>query len=451
MKVLLVNPSWGGRVAGRRYNRAWPPLDLLYTAARLRTDGFDVALCDARASGIAPEAAFPMFSDSDLVVVGTSPLDRWQCPNLDLDPLLSWTRMIPSEKLIVCGVHGTLFPDSILAATGARAVVRGGPEETVPALCRALAGSSSSPAGIASVSYRTGDAVSHNPPAPAVDLSMLPLPAYELTTPGDYEYELLGRNMAILETARGCPHACVFCLKAMYGEGIRKKPTDRVIEEVRQVRSLGYRSIYFIDLEFCLDRERTLKLCAGLRRVGITWCCQTRVDDVDEEMLRQMAVSGCRLIHFGVESGAPAIRERVKKNITTVQTENAVRWARSAGIATACFFLFGFPGESLADRIETEKLARKLNPAYASFHRVTPYPCTAMGGCASRTKPWWENTGELSRRDNEIRRAYLRFYLRPSRVAEFIRNGNVGFAPLRLFLGFLRDALSVASRGVPPR
>ncbi|MEN6440811.1 MAG: radical SAM protein [Syntrophobacter sp.] len=448
MKVLLVNPSWGSRVAGRRYNRAWPPLDLLYTAARLRKLGFEVDLCDARASGITPEAASPMFTDADLVVAGTSPLDRWQCPNLDLRPLLRWTRMIPPEKLLICGVHGTLYPDSILAMTSAKAVVRGEPEETVPALCSALAGSRPSLAEVASVSYRNGDTVFHNPPSLPVDLSMLPQPAYDLTVPGDYEYELLGRNMAVLETARGCPHACAFCLKAMYGKGIRRKPIGRVLEEVRQVRSQGYSKVYFIDLEFCLDRKRTVELCAGLRDAGISWCCQTRVDDVDPGLLREMAASGCRLIHYGIESGAPAIRERIRKNITSTQTENAIHWTRSAGIATAGFFLTGFRGESPGDWLETEKLARKLNPTYASFHRVTPYPRTGRG--ASRTKPWWENAGELSARDNRIKRAYLRYYLRPSYVAEFLRNGNVSFAPIRLFLSFLKGTLSDVSREATP-
>ncbi|HOI93489.1 MAG TPA: radical SAM protein [Syntrophobacter fumaroxidans] len=438
MRILLINPSWGGRLERQRYNRAWPPLDLLYAASRLRDNGWDVHLCDARASGISPESAASRYGNADLVVVSSSPLDRWQCPNLDLDPLLAWTRVFQAERLIVYGVHPTLFPEAVLDVSGARAVLRGEPEDTLPALCSALAGDDKRLESVPGVSYRAGGRTIHTPAAAPVDLSALPLPAYDLTVPRDYGYELLGANMAVLETARGCPHSCTFCLKAMYGHGMREKNTAQVAAEVALVGNLGYRFIYFIDLELCLKRHRTLELCGIMRRSRLPWACQTRVDDVEPELLGEMAASGCRLIHFGIESGASGTHRRLRKSISVTQTENAVRWAKAAGIATAGFFLLGFPWETPKDWLATESLARRLNLTYASFHRVTPYPGTKLGEMLDLSGPWWENADAARIDDARLKRIVLRYCLRPSYIAEFLRRGTNRLAAVGLFLEFLK-------------
>jgi anaerobic magnesium-protoporphyrin IX monomethyl ester cyclase len=452
MKILLVNPSWGGRLERQRYNRAWPPLDLLYTASRLRAEGWEVHLCDARASGISPQALPSRYGDADLVVVSSSPLDRWQCPNLDLAPLLRWTREVPAGKLIIYGVHATLFPEALLEKTGARAVLRGEPEDTLPALCAVLAESDGPPQPVPAISYRAGGRTIHTPAAPPVNLSALPLPAYDLTVPGNYEYELLGRNMAVLETARGCPHSCTFCLKAMYGPGVREKSPEQIAAEVDLVGNLGYRCLYFIDLELCLKTQRTLDLCHIMRESKLTWCCQTRVDDVDPELLKKMAASGCRLIHFGIESGGFGTHRRIRKNISLAQTEDAVRWAKAAGIATAGFFLLGFPWETPLDWLMTESLAQRLNLTYASFHRVTPYPCTGLGEMLDRTRPWWEEDAAPAGIDDaRLRRITLRYCLRPAYITEFLRRSSNRLAAAGLFLEFLKGARARLPQEPPSR
>ena len=84
MKILLINPSWGGKMRSQRYNRRWPPLDMLNLAALLQNNGHFVFLHDARADGLSLNRLSRLTAEADRVVVNTSPLDRWQCPNLDL-------------------------------------------------------------------------------------------------------------------------------------------------------------------------------------------------------------------------------------------------------------------------------------------------------------------------------------------------------------------------------
>ena len=63
----------------------------------------------------------------------------------------------------------------------------------------------------------------------------------------------MGKRLVLLETARGCPNQCVFCLKIMYGAKIRQKSLEQVKAEIdNMVGKLKAKNIYFFDLEFTL-------------------------------------------------------------------------------------------------------------------------------------------------------------------------------------------------------
>ncbi len=441
MKILLINPSWGGKMRSQRYNRRWPPLDMLNLAAILQNCGHFVVLYDARADGLSPHRLCRLTAAADWVVVDTSPLDRWQCPNLDLTHLVRLTRSIPREKLVLCGVHGTLFPSRMMELTGARVIMSGEPEVSGPALFSAL--DQKSPlSGVPGIHWTEGGKIESGPPAPLADLCAMPLPAYSLVSPEMYEYELLGKKLAVLETARGCPNRCAFCLKTMYGSKVRMKDPRPVASELELVRSLGFETVYFIDLEFTMLRERTLELCEIIRKYGLRWCCQTRIDAVDAHLLRQMRKSGCSLIHYGIESGIETTRELVGKPRSNARIERAVLETRQAGIAAAGFFLFGFPWETASDRRETGRFARKLPLSYASFHTVTPYPGTFLGK-ALEHEPWWGSGSTVAAGNGpDLTREFLKFYLRPAYLLDVFRSGANPAASFRLFAGFLSGMLS---------
>src|SRR5208337_1512350 len=425
----------------QRYNRCWPPLDMLNLAAILQNYGHFVVLHDARADGLSPNRLCRLTAAADRVIVNTSPLDRWQCPNLDLTHLVRLTRSIPQEKLILCGVHGTLFPSRMAELTGARVIMSGEPEVPGPALFSAL--DQKSPlSDVPGIHWTDGGKIQSGPPAPLADLCAMPLPAYSLVRPEMYEYELLGKKLAVLETARGCPNRCAFCLKTMYGSKVRMKDPLQVASELELVRSLGFETVCFIDLEFTMLRERTLELCEILSKYGVRWCCQTRIDAVDPRLLRQMRKSGCSLIHYGIESGMERTRELAGKPLSNAQIERAITETRRAGIAAAGFFLFGFPWETASDWRETGRLARKLPLSYASFHRVTPYPGTSLGK-AFEHESWWVSDWTVAAGGGpDLTREFLKFYLRPAYLLDVFRSGANPAASFRLFAGFLSGMLS---------
>lgn len=441
-RVLLINPGWGDLVsrAGGRHNRRWPPLDLLNCAALLRERGLEVELMDGRLGRLDPADVTRRARLAHLVCLTSSPLDRWQCPNLEVEQFQAMARGLSHTRLVILGVHGTLFPQQMLESTGAWALVMGEPEEAVAALPFAP-----ERAAVPGLAWLEDGRLVTSQPRPPVDMAALPMPAFDLAPPKYYEYEAMGGNFALIEASRGCPFHCVFCLKKMYGPGVRYKDLDQVLAEVRAVRDLGAKNLYFMDLEFTANRRRALELCRMLAEEGpgLPWCCQTRVDTVDEEVVAALKKAGCTLVHFGVESGSPRVLEYLRKDITPEQVRRAVELCRRAGIRTACFFMFGFPGETDEDRQATIDLARGLKVDLCSFHMASPYPGTAMAEQCPGLPPFSEYDAVHYQREHlakTVRQAFLSFYLKPGRLVRLACTSGpqVWAKGARLLAGFLR-------------
>jgi radical SAM superfamily enzyme YgiQ (UPF0313 family) len=116
-----------------------------------------------------------------------------------------------------------------------------------------------------------------------------------------------------------------------------------------------------------------------------------------------------------------------------------------AGIDSACFFMLGFPGETEEDIDETVRFAKQINPTYASFHVVTPYPGTYFH--REHSKSWtlpiaesFPNTLPLQELRRKANRAMMEFYLRPGYLAARLFHGRPSswVKQMRLFWNFIR-------------
>jgi radical SAM superfamily enzyme YgiQ (UPF0313 family) len=113
-------------------------------------------------------------------------------------------------------------------------------------------------------------------------------------------------------------------------------------------------------------------------KLDIEWVCDTRVDTVSRDLLREMKAAGCKTIWFGGESGSPRILERINKGILLEQTESAFRVCKEEGIQTACSFILGIPGETVEDMNATFKFARKLDPDWCRFNVFVAVPGSSL-------------------------------------------------------------------------
>ncbi|MEQ1918945.1 MAG: radical SAM protein [Elusimicrobiota bacterium] len=437
MKILLVNPFYAKLVAkqGRIYNRTWPPLDLASTAALLKSQGRDVSILDANALQLDPAETARRCAGFDQVYITSTSLDRWQCPHLDLAPFLETVKAVKSvaPEVYVMGSHGTVRPAEILELTGARAVLRGEPEGTVPALA---AGASLAEAP--GISWKNGAETVHNKDAPPVRLDDPPSPAFDLLPMELYAYEVMGDRFTLFEMSRGCASACTFCLLKTYGDGVRRKTVPKLAAEIETaITRHGVRKAYFIDLEFTVLRKQVLELCDWLiaKNFDFEWCCQTRFDLIDDELLEKMRRAKCTLIHFGVEAGSDAALSRLNKGIDLNAIREGMKRLKRSGIRSACFFIIGFPESTRQDMVDINAFARELSPDYPLFHIAAPYPGTELYEQVKKDPKLrfsddslFPEAVEAALTLPELKRmtrdAYIGYYLRPGYVLGRIRRGD---------------------------
>jgi len=430
MEVLLVNaPHTEDGEKVRRFSRPWPPLDLLNCAALLRRDGHDARLLDYRAQAITAAERDRAAAGADRIVITTTPLDRWQCPTLDTDATFRFIREFPGDKTWVAGTHGTMRPEWVLRESGAAGLLIGEPEAAIRVV--AAEGAAASGPGLAMV--RDGKVVAQR--ADNLDLTSLPIPAFDLLDIDRYHYELLGNRFLVLEMARGCPFGCTFCSREMYGKPVRRKTVEQVVAEIeRAITDTGFRHAYFIDLEFTFHREPVLGLCERILERGwrFRWTCQTRFDQIDRDLLMMMKRAGCRLIHFGVETGAERHVKALKKGLTLEQIRRQHALVQDCGIETALFFLLGHPDETAEEQGATIDFACRLNPDYASFNIASPYPGTRFhqqaGPFEDPLPPYDHHSHDLVSLERMRRTALRRFYLRPGYIAGRMHPQRLGSA-----------------------
>ncbi len=451
MQIVLVKPCWQYPIGGadHTYNRRWPPLELLNCGAILEADGHQVRLVDGQAEGLPPDRLARRVGSADMVLVTSSALDRWQCPTLELGPLLASIEALRGQAgtLVLTGFHGTVEPEAMLERTGVDAVIRGEPERTV----QELAAGRSWPE-ILGLTFEKDGAVVSTDDRPRLEMTSLPVPAFHLIDARRYQYEVLGSRFMVLEGARGCPYACTFCSRVIQGKKLRQKNVDQLGHEVEiATKQFGVQNIYFIDLEFTASRELAEGISHYLLDNGISvrWCCQTRTDQIDEPLLRLMKRAGCRLIHFGVETASERIAQQTRKNVTVEQQRRGVELAHRVGIETLCFFLLGHPGETEKEMRQTIRLAKQLNPTYASFHRVSPYQGTPLYDESAGNRvadssglfPLFAGSDEERKTiDRLVRRAIWSYYVRPRYIAARLMRGSPTslWRQLRLFGGYFR-------------
>ncbi|MFB6075581.1 MAG: radical SAM protein [Candidatus Aenigmatarchaeota archaeon] len=441
--VVFVNPCFDYPVTKKNnlpiYNRIWPPLSIANCASILEREGYSVDIIDANAERLSIKETVEKAKDGRKVFITTSSLDRWQCPNFGLEVPVKIAESIQNDTdTYFIGYHGTVRSKEILEISGVDGIILGEPENNIESVVE-------DPRNAPNLAYINGDEFTINKDKEPIDLNEIPLPALHLLPMERYHYEIMGSNFTLLETSRGCPWSCNFCNKEMYGDSFRKKSFEKVKEEIEYVvEECDVKNLYFIDLEFTINRKLVEKICSFLieKDYDLNWTCQTRLDTVDKDLLKMMRNAGCQFIHYGVETGSKEILDRIGKDISFEQIRKGIRITKESGIKSICFFMLGFPGETEENMNRTVEFANELNPEFASFNAVKPYPGTSF----------YENTGDINNLFPEylrneysqeflrkkINNAYKSFYIRPRYIIKNIfKNPKLLYKQWKLFFNYI--------------
>lgn len=182
--------------------------------------------------------------------------------------------------------------------------------------------------------------------------------------------------------SRGCPFQCIFCNKGVYGSKVRYKSPTKVVEEVKYLKSLGAKEIFFQDDTLNLNRDWLLEILDRIEseKLGLKFRAPFRANYelIDYDLLMRLKEVGFWLIFYGVESGDAEILRSVKKGLTLPEIERAFGLTHQAGIKTEASFIVGLPGETHQTVNKTWRFYKKLNPFWAGFSAPIPFPNTEL-------------------------------------------------------------------------
>ncbi len=444
--LFLQAPSFDGfdGGAGSRYQAKrevksnWYPTWLAQCAALVP----ESRLVDAPADDIGIDACLEIARSYELIVIHTStpsfPTDAKFAELLKKDN--------PGVKIGLVGAKTMVDPVGCLNATPAVDFVCG---EEFDFTCKEVADGNPWE-GIRGLSYRGADGrIVHNVPRPILeDMDALPFvaPVYKRDLKiENYFNGYLNHPYLSFYTGRGCRSKCTFCLwpQTVGGHRYRVRSAENVLAEVRWIKENmpEIKEIMFDDDTFtdssALARVETI--ARGMGELGITWSCNAKAN-VPYKTLKVMRENGLRLLLVGYESGDDQILHNVKKGLRTDIARRFTEDCHKLGILIHGTFILGLPGETRETIETTINFAQEINPHTIQISLAAPYPGTTLYKQAVENGWVKENDTvnlvndkgvqlaalsypHLSKEEifHSMERFYKRFYFRPSKIWEIVK------------------------------
>ncbi len=325
----------------------------------------------------------------------------------------------PTTTILLGGPHPTQMPDDVAKITNADIIIAGEADNIISDIITNIE------------SYKQKRIVFAGK---VKDLDTVPFPARHLLDMKKYSalpnaYKKTPYLFHIM-TTRGCPYTCTFCGDAL--SGFRQRSVANVIEELKLLRkNYQIEEIAIWDDVFTLNKPWVYSFCEEIKKLDfkLVWSCYSRLDLVDEPLLKAMKDTGCWNIFFGIESGSNDLLKNITKKMTVEQMREKVRLVQKIGIEIRGSFMLGLPGETPELGRKTIEYAIELNTEYAQFSITTPYPGTQLWktyqnwGTLDKTfkdyHGWFPVFVPYGYKDQEEllaiqRKAFRKFYFRPA-------------------------------------
>ena len=364
MKICLVYVAVG--VAGFNKNRplgdlegGWIGHGIASIGACVKHAGYDLTLIDMRQlSG--PEEFEELVSSlhCDVYGLSTAPIDYKN----SIMAAKVIRKTCPDAKIVVGGIHPTLFPERYSEAKGGTlfdVVVVGEGEITFIDILNDMTKGKKIPKVVYGIKP---------------DLDRIPVVDRELF---DYKFELNGTfipgqplpSVTIL-AGRGCPYKCLYCQPAensVFGKPFRIRSAEKVIDELLCLKEkYHHKNIIFWDDTFTFDRKWVMKFCDLYENAGIgssiIACSRSNIICKNEDMIKRLAEIGLKWFVIGFESGSQRLLDMIKKGITVEQNIRAAEICRKYGIKIIGTYMYGLPTETPEESIETLEMIKTIKP-----------------------------------------------------------------------------------------
>jgi len=435
----------------------FPPLGLLMVAAYAEViETVEVSVIDCQAEHLSWEDISQRIIMEKPDVVG---IQAMTFTLIDAYLLAKLIKELYSESIVVMGgPHPTLYPGETVRHPYVDYVIYGEGEFAIQGLLTALL-NGTSPDVVPGVVTKKTD-ISQLSLRYIEDLDRLLPPARHLINNKLYFSSLASTDyVTTMMSSRGCPGMCTFCDRPQMGKRFRKRSAKNVFLEMRDcIEKFGIKEITFYDDTFTIDKQRVIDLCTLIReaKLDIRWEIRARIDTMTKEMIKSLGQSGCTRIHYGVETGVERIQRYIKKNLDLSKIESVMKETKRNGIETLGYFMLGLPSETLQEMEKTIDFMCSLPLDFAHITTFIPYPGTeaykdainnglinhdywrefAENPKPNFMPPAWEEILDSELLHHIMKKAYKKFYFRPSyllerilkvrSIKEFWKKGNIG-------------------------
>jgi anaerobic magnesium-protoporphyrin IX monomethyl ester cyclase len=396
MKILFVEPPKDVWFVMGEYLP--PPYGIIQLAAFLekKVENIEIEIIDCNAQQIDWHNLKTKIESSSPDVVASSSLST--CNTYATMRALETAKTAKPDTITVTGgQHFTATAEeSLQTYPEADIIVRNEGEETLAELVKNLK-MKSSISSIKGISFRQEGKIVHNPSRPLIEnIEELPFPGYHLVKDIVHKYHfaaMMGRDApyALVEGSRGCAYDCRFCTQCQHWQHRwRPKSAKRIADEIEYCyRNFGSRFIWLTDDNFG-SGSRPNEVAEEIIKRGmgddLSWFVQSRCDDIarNERILPRLRKSGLSWVLLGVENSELSTLQSFRKGITPQDAVTAVNCLKKNDIFAHAMFIIGERKDSVESIKRLRAFANDLDPDFAMFGVLTPFPGTEVFEEANR-------------------------------------------------------------------
>lgn len=266
----------------------------------------------------------------------------------------------PDAPILVGGVYPSMSPEIFMECEAIDYIIRGEGEVALEKLLNSL--SSNEYDYIKGLCYRNkGELIISKEFAEIPDLNSIPPFDMDSMVLKDY---MKFNSFINIQTARGCPYGCPFCLHSTFwGKDTRYRPIGHIMKEMKTLEDHGCSGGYIIDSSFTIDKERLLEFVEAYEKTGLKMplAIETRADLFDEEAAKILKRINVFLVWFGGESGDPEVLKELSgkdKDDGTFHVDalfKATKICEEFDFISGTSWVAGLPGETPQSLKNTEK------------------------------------------------------------------------------------------------
>ncbi|MBA5868206.1 MAG: radical SAM protein [Nitrospira sp. CR1.3] len=149
----------------------------------------------------------------------------------------------------------------------------------------------------------------------------------------EYQDDAIG-----VQTKRGCPYDCAFCLYPyIEGKRVRYRPPDMVVKDIAQhYHQWGTRRFWFTDAQFITGKEAYPQCTEILERIisekmAIEWSGYIRTSLITPDLARLMVRSGVGDLEVAITSGSQEVLNNLHMGFKLERLYDGCRYLAEAG------------------------------------------------------------------------------------------------------------------------